>query len=109
MKTELATKGTLNPFVGAVLLVALALVALPGRAQQVETSTLCEEPAAVEPPMGLELLYGDHTDGCEVGPLAVDRDRFHFEGLAGEEVRAVVLSGTNHLDPRIEIRDPSGS
>lgn len=52
----------------------------------------------------------DHvlTAAQEIAPVA-DADFYRFHGVAGTETRFVLVTLSNDLDPRIEIRDPSGA
>ncbi len=70
-------------------------------ADQAETTVECNEGVITEP---VGLAYGEHTAGCEIDP-STEIDRFSFVGSAGDRYRVNVLSTTNDLDPRIEVRD----
>jgi hypothetical protein len=68
---------------------------------------LCDERR--EPaPEGATIVYGQLTDGCRIAGNA-DADTFTFVGTAGDVVRFRVLSTTPGLDPRLELRDLSGT
>ena len=86
------------------LLTLCYLVITPSMAAQSESPVACTE--GVEP---LNIVYGDHTTECniEVG-MPSDLDRFTFDANADDTIRIKLLSLTNGLDPRIEIRDPDG-
>lgn len=92
------------PRLAACLLFCGVCALIPGlvSAAQPESAAECNEGVIPEP---VELAYGDHTFGCEIGS-AVDLDRFSFVGTIGEQVRINVLAASGSLDPFLEIRDP---
>lgn len=63
--------------------------------------------ACVEGSEPLNLVYGDHTTGCEINPV-LDLDRFTFDATDGDDVRIILRTFANRPDPRLEVRDPDG-
>ena len=87
----------------ALVLAMGCLGSTASMAEQSESPVACVE--GVEP---LNLVYGDHTTGCNID-TPTDLDRFIFDGSAGDKVRIQLRSLTAGLDPRIEIREPGGA
>jgi len=56
----------------------------------------------------IDLAYGDHTinSGIAVG---VDVDNYRFQGNAGDRIRLIVSGSSLGLDPKIVLRDESGT
>lgn len=83
--------------------VASLLFSLSGAAvaQQVETTTACDEGTIAEP---VELVYGNATTSCAIDPGS-DTDRFFFAGVANDQVRVRLAGLTTNLDPVVEVRD----
>ena len=69
-----------------------------------EPAVTCDANGQPQPERAL-IAYGQHTEGCRI--IGADRDNF-FAGTAGDVVRLNVHSTTPHLDPRLELRDPTG-
>ena len=85
----------------------LACVALPGvvpaQIRNVESWVQCTERTA-----SLRIEYGQIVQGCELNPLG-DRDRFEFNGEAGDLVWISVESRADTSDPLVELWDPAAS
>ena len=84
---------------GVMLLTTGFLVNTPLMAAQSESPVACNEGA--EPG---NLVYGDHTTGCEINP-STDLDSFQFDGTAGDVIRISLHTGGG-LDGRIELIEP---
>lgn len=82
-----------------MLLATGFLVNTPSMAAQSESPVACNEGA--EPG---NLVYGDHTTGCEINP-STDLDSFQFDGTAGDVIRISLTTG-GQLDGRIELIEP---
>lgn len=87
--------------VGALVAIAVAATAVvaPGAcAANQEREVDCPEGRTIE------LRYGDHTEGCQMGPSLTDQDAFRFHGDAGDLVRLVVAVNSNGPDPWMQVR-----
>ncbi len=62
----------------------------------------------IVPDPSVTLLAYDETLGDTVSPLT-DTDFFHFEANANTSLAFTLVTRTNDLDPRVEIRDPSNT
>lgn len=79
----------------------LNLSPLVSQAMQPENPVACVEGSTIS------IGFGDHTTNCEL-ENPTDRDRFQFSASGSDMVRVIVLSGTNGLDPVVEVRGPNG-
>ncbi len=93
-------KTTLSFLLKTILLFSSCIPTLV-LALQIESPITCVE--ASEPTI---LTYGNHTVGCAFESQA-DLDRFEFQGTSGDQIRINVISTSGHVDPSIDLRDPS--
>jgi len=56
----------------------------------------------------ISLAYGDHTINSSIA-TGVEVDNYSFQGAAGDQIRMIISSSTFGFDPRIVLRDASGS
>jgi hypothetical protein len=59
-------------------------------------------------PNPVGITYGDHTNNSGFADV-IEVDSYRFQGIAGDPIRTIVSSLSGGLDPRIELRDPSGA
>ncbi|MCZ6604674.1 MAG: hypothetical protein O7A03_05965 [Alphaproteobacteria bacterium] len=85
-----------------VLAFALWLYPGPAGAQQPENTVVCVDGLTTV------LNYGDNAPDCAIDHVS-DSDPFVFNGADGTSVRVNVSGATNDLDPRVEVRDPTGA
>ncbi len=86
-------------FVLSALAVLSALVSVPAAdARESERTVSCTEGAITR------LSYGNHSQGCGLGPSATDQDNFKFGGAMGDVIRVMVIGKSDGLDPWVQVR-----
>jgi len=80
-------------------------VAFPGMA----AASIIESAIDVSGQTGfVDFAYGDHTINSSIA-TGVEVDNYSFQGNAGDQIRLIVSSSTFGFDPKIVLRDASGS
>jgi len=99
-----ATIQSRNIFITIAFFAVYGMAPQPSFAQQPETVAECDEdgvPPIAEP---VQLIYGDHTEGCLIDP-ATETDTFRFDGTTGDVIRINFLGQSGNFAPLLEIRD----